>query len=61
MYTTIGLAVGGASALLYALEQSVKAYDWPLHPPAYNWSHSGVLDAYDHARCLFKISYRKFY
>lgn len=48
--TALGLAVAGGSAILYALEQSVKAYDWPVHPPNYPWYHHGILNSYDHAR-----------
>lgn len=46
-YTVCGLAVGGISAVIYTLENSVKAYDWPLHPPKFPWSHNGIFDAYD--------------
>lgn len=47
--TALGLAVAGGSAIIYALEQSVKAYDWPVHPPHYPWSHKPFLHALDHA------------
>lgn len=42
--------MAGGSAIIYALEQSVKAYDWPVHPPHYPWTHKPLLHALDHAR-----------
>ncbi|KAK7601016.1 hypothetical protein V9T40_008457 [Parthenolecanium corni] len=45
----LGFAVAGGSAIIYALEQSVKAYDWPVHPPHYPWTHKPLLHALDHA------------
>lgn len=47
--TVAGLAVGGAGALLYALESSVSASGSEVHPPANNWSHSGIISSLDHA------------
>ncbi|XP_017301814.2 cytochrome c1, heme protein, mitochondrial [Diaphorina citri] len=48
--TTLGVLAGGAGALLYALESSyVQAGDLELHPPHLKWSHSGLLDSFDHA------------
>ncbi|XP_052892197.1 cytochrome c1, heme protein, mitochondrial [Anopheles moucheti] len=47
--TAAGVLVGGAGALLYALEQSVAASGTEVHPPALPWNHKGVLDSLDHA------------
>lgn len=49
-YATIGAVAGGAGALLFALDQSVKATDLELHPPKNPWSHKGYFDSLDHAR-----------
>ncbi|KAK7873773.1 hypothetical protein R5R35_005769 [Gryllus longicercus] len=49
LYATIGALSGGAGALLFALEQSVKASDLELHPPKNPWSHNGVFSSLDHA------------
>ncbi|EAT36007.1 AAEL011871-PA [Aedes aegypti] len=47
--TAAGIAVGGAGALLYALEQSVAASGTEVHPPELPWSHKGVFNSLDHA------------
>lgn len=49
LYAAMGVAAGGIGALMLALDQSVKAYDWPCHPPHYPWSHKPLLGAFDHA------------
>jgi len=46
--TVAGLTVGGAGALLVALEASVRA-DEVVHPPENHWSHSGIISSLDHA------------
>jgi len=45
----IGALAGGAGALLFALDQSVKATDLVLHPPKNSWSHNGIIQSYDHS------------
>lgn len=49
LYAAMGVAAGGIGALMLALDQSVKAYDWPCHPPNYPWTHKPHLGAFDHA------------
>ncbi|XP_056635771.1 cytochrome c1, heme protein, mitochondrial-like [Diorhabda carinulata] len=46
---SLGLLAGGTGALLYALDQSVKASDLELHPPKNIWSHSGLFSSLDHS------------
>ncbi|XP_072378240.1 cytochrome c1, heme protein, mitochondrial [Diabrotica undecimpunctata] len=46
---SLGLIAGGTGALLFALDQSVKASDLELHPPKNVWSHSGTFNSLDHA------------
>ncbi|XP_055704462.1 cytochrome c1, heme protein, mitochondrial [Phlebotomus papatasi] len=46
---TMGMLAGGASALVYALEQSVEASDAVVHAPKLPWSHNGVISSLDHA------------
>ena len=48
--TFAGLTVGGAGALLVALESSVSASSDCVHPPKQKWSHDGVIASFDHAR-----------
>ncbi|XP_046659763.1 cytochrome c1, heme protein, mitochondrial [Homalodisca vitripennis] len=48
-YATCGVVAGGAGALLFALDQSVKATDLELHPPKNPWNHKGYFDSLDHA------------
>ncbi|CAG2116885.1 unnamed protein product, partial [Medioppia subpectinata] len=48
LYTTGAVAGVGAIGLYYALDQSVKASDLELHPPAYPWSHNGFIKGFDH-------------
>ncbi|KAL3285231.1 hypothetical protein HHI36_019343 [Cryptolaemus montrouzieri] len=45
----IGALTGGAGALLFALDQSVRATDLELHPPKNPWSHNGLFSSLDHA------------
>lgn len=47
--TVAGLTVGGAGALLYALESSISASGTEVHSPENPWSHSGVISSLDHA------------
>lgn len=45
------MTVGGAGALLYALESSVSASGDNLHAPKQNWSHNAnLISSLDHAR-----------
>ncbi|XP_017774958.1 PREDICTED: cytochrome c1, heme protein, mitochondrial [Nicrophorus vespilloides] len=46
---TVGALAGGAGALMFALDQSVKASDLELHPPKNPWSHSGLINSLDHS------------
>jgi len=45
----LGSSVAGATGLVVALNQSVKAGDLVLHPPKYPWTHAGYMDSLDHA------------
>ncbi|KAG5678574.1 hypothetical protein PVAND_008236 [Polypedilum vanderplanki] len=47
--TIAGLTVGGAGALLYALESAVSASSDAVHAPKQNWSHKGLISSLDHA------------
>lgn len=50
MFATVaGLTVGGAGALLVALESSVSASGDCVHPPKQKWSHNGIIASFDHA------------
>lgn len=49
LLTSLGIVAGGAGALIFALDQSVKASELELHAPEYPWSHSGYLASLDHA------------
>ncbi|XP_063980004.1 cytochrome c1, heme protein, mitochondrial-like [Diachasmimorpha longicaudata] len=49
MTTCMGVAVGGLGALLYTLENSVKAFELIAHPPHYSWSFDGLIASLDHA------------
>ncbi|XP_043260406.1 cytochrome c1, heme protein, mitochondrial [Colletes gigas] len=48
LLTCCGITAGGISALIYALDSSVKATDG-AHAPIYNWSFYGLLNSLDHA------------
>lgn len=50
MVSCLGVAVGGVGALIYSLEQSVKAFEMIAHPPHYPWSWEGFVNSLDHAR-----------
>jgi len=45
--SALGLLTGSGAVLAYEVDKSVRA-DMVLHPPAIQWSHSGMLDSYDH-------------
>lgn len=49
------MLAGGAGALIFALDRSVKASELELHPPKNAWSHSGIFSSLDHARLVFVI------
>ncbi|KAK6632635.1 hypothetical protein RUM43_013403 [Polyplax serrata] len=49
LVATIGALAGGAGALIYALDVSVKASDLAAHPPKLPWAHCGFINSYDHA------------
>ncbi|KAK1126708.1 hypothetical protein K0M31_004332 [Melipona bicolor] len=44
----LGVTAGGISALIYALDQSVKAFDQVAHPPNYKWDFYGMFSSLDH-------------
>lgn len=46
---SLGVLAGGAGALIFALDRSVRASDLELHPPKNPWSHNGWFDSLDHA------------
>ncbi|CAO1340908.1 unnamed protein product [Diamesa serratosioi] len=46
--TIAGLTVGGAGALLVALESSVTASGVEPHPPHNHWNHNGLIESLDH-------------
>ncbi|KAL0270950.1 UNVERIFIED_CONTAM: hypothetical protein PYX00_008214 [Menopon gallinae] len=46
--TAIGALAGGAGALIFALDCSVKAHD-NLHPAKLPWNHNGWFQSLDHA------------
>ena len=50
LIATVGVLAGGAGALMYALDISVKASDLVAHPPKMPWPHSGLFSSFDHAR-----------
>jgi len=47
--TSVGAVTGGIGALLFALDQSVKASGTEVHPQQMPWSHKGLIAALDHA------------
>lgn len=49
LLATIGALTGGAGALMFALDQSVRASDLELHPPKHTWSHDSWYSSLDHA------------
>ncbi|KAL5292012.1 CYC1 family protein [Megaselia abdita] len=48
LLATVGATVGGAGALMFALESSVKASGTEVHPHTMPWSHNGMLASLDH-------------
>lgn len=58
MLGTVGVLTGGAGALLFALDQSVRASELELHPPKNPWSHNGLLTSLDHARLVALVIIR---
>ncbi|KAK0179390.1 hypothetical protein PV327_005147 [Microctonus hyperodae] len=48
LMTCMGVAVGGIGALIYTLENSVKAFELIAHPPKYSWSFDGHISSLDH-------------
>ncbi|KAK9881508.1 hypothetical protein WA026_016388 [Henosepilachna vigintioctopunctata] len=46
---SLGVIAGGVGALVFALDQSVRATDLELHPPKNPWSHNGMISSFDHA------------
>lgn len=54
--TIIGALVGGAGAIILALDHSVKAND-ALHPARLPWSHRGHFNSLDHARLVLSVDY----
>ena len=49
LLASLGAITGSIGALIFTLDQSVKASDLELHPPHYGWNHSGAVNALDHA------------
>lgn len=49
LVASLGLLAGGAGALLFALDQSVKASGTEVHPQAMPWNHKGIISSLDHA------------
>lgn len=45
----MGSLVGGAAALAYTLDKSVRASGMDLHAPKYPWSHTGPFSSLDHS------------
>lgn len=46
---SLGVLAGGAGALIFALDRSVRASELELHPPKNPWSHNGWFNSLDHA------------
>ena len=53
LLTTLGVLTGGAGALAFALDHSVRATDLELHPAKLPWYHTGLFNSFDHARYRF--------
>ncbi|KYN20166.1 Cytochrome c1, heme protein, mitochondrial [Trachymyrmex cornetzi] len=49
LLTCLGVTAGGISALIYALDSSVRAADLIAHPPTYKWDFYGWFNSLDHA------------
>lgn len=43
------MLAGGAGAIIFALDRSVRASDLELHPPKNPWNHGGWFNSLDHA------------
>jgi len=43
----LGMLTGSGAVLAYEVDKSVRA-DLVLHPPKMQWSHSGMMDSFDH-------------
>jgi ubiquinol-cytochrome c reductase cytochrome c1 subunit len=48
-YGALSAVTAGAVGLGVALQAAVSAGALELHPPAYPWSHSGLVESFDHA------------
>jgi ubiquinol-cytochrome c reductase cytochrome c1 subunit len=48
LLASFGAITGGVGALLFALDQSVKASGTEVHPTHMPWSHSGLFQSLDH-------------
>jgi ubiquinol-cytochrome c reductase cytochrome c1 subunit len=46
---TFGILTGSSGALLFALDQSVKASGTDAHPSKMPWNHNGIISSLDHA------------
>lgn len=46
---TLGILGAGGVGLAFSLEQSLKASELELHPPKFEWSHSGAFKSLDHS------------
>lgn len=46
----LGVTAGGLGAVIFALDNSVKASELIVHPPHYHWSFNGLFQALDHSR-----------
>ncbi|XP_043288672.1 cytochrome c1, heme protein, mitochondrial [Venturia canescens] len=49
LLSCLGVTAGGIGALIYALENSVKAFEMIAHPPKYGWDFYGWFKSLDHA------------
>lgn len=49
LYGAVGAVTTGLVGLGVALEVSVGASTYELHPSKYRWSHNGLLESFDHA------------
>lgn len=47
MLTTAGVIATGSGALVYSLNESVKAADLTLHAPSYPWPHNPIIGSID--------------
>lgn len=49
LYGALGVMSAGTVGLGVALQVAVSASSYELHPTKLNWSHSGLLESFDHA------------